>query len=627
MLGTAIKTCALYSAAHPVTRQAVGHFVAVLRPFLAAYGAFAVRVMKNAFYVDGLPLKGGALGTLATYLYARRVIYLRLLPEVDEPALEALVTTLAMDRQALEAAGGVAFALAQAGASHVQVDEMSLEEEQELRTLDLGAITELLERRIPTPDDRERILDVVRSGPERTARLLERAFEAASGIAADLSEADRLLQALHIVRSLDRAILEEPFEEQGKLHATLAEAWGQVAEPLRSLLARGLRLDDGLATRLAGPRSAEARGVREAPPEYAFPPAPPAFPDAEERLRRLLTLDEAETNREVVRTLLDMLRHEADDREMAEAVDALGGYLPWLIEQREFELLRTVLEQLTALAAAAGTARGKAAAFHVRRIAQEALFDQLFDALWMVRGGPGEAAARRCFEPLVEAVVPTLVRRLREERRGGMRILLCDLLVHLGAARTEDLVPLVDDPQWYVVRNAVRILGRLRDPAAVPHVARLAAHPDARVRREAVDALAAVPTAEAQRALARFLDDPDERLRVRALVGLQPPHVWELLPRLLALLEDPDPLGRQAEVRGAVLKVLMDLRAWLPPDSVDAVWFAARVRPVVRRLALAPAVGARARAVRRMAITVARLLGREADESRPPAPAAEGQGT
>ncbi len=623
LLGTAIKTCALYAPTHPVTRQAVTTLYGALRGFCDAYGPFAVRVMKGGFYVDGLPFKSGALGALATYLYARRLVYLRILPGVDERGLDVLVTTLAMDRQALEAAGGVAFALTQAGVGFVQVDEMSLEEEQELRTLDLGAITELLERRLPTPDDRERILDVVRSGPERTARLLERAFAAATEIANHASEADQLLQALHIVRSLDRTILEEPFEGQARLHATVAEARGQVAEPLRSLLARGLALDDGLAARLLVSRPAHARGVREAPPEYAFPPPPATVPDAEERLCSLLTLDEAETNREVVRTLLEMLRHGADDREMADVVDILAGYLPWLIAQREFALLRDVLRSLTALASTAGTLRGRAAAAHVRRIAQEALFDHLFHALWLVRGTPAEAEARRCFEALGAAVVPTLVQRLRDERRGGMRILLCDLLVDLGAARTEDLVPLLDDPQWYVVRNVVRILGRLRDPAAVPHLGRLVKHPDYRVRRETIDTLAAISTPEAQRALAQCLDDPDERLQERAIERLRPEYAWHLLPTLLALLDGTDPLGRQAGVRRAVLGTLRDLHAWVPPDGVDRVWFATRVRPVVRRLALAPAVSAQARAVRQLAITLTGLLGREDDDASPTAPAGQ----
>jgi hypothetical protein len=609
LLGTAVKTCALYTAQHPVTRQALSVLRSVLRSFLDAHGPFAVRIMKNAFYVDGLALKGGALGSLAAYLYARRLVYLRILPAADEHALELLVTALAMDRGSLEAAGGVAFLLARAGAQGVQVDEMALEEEQELRTLDLGTVTELLERRVVTPDDRERIVDVVRAGPERTARLLERAFAAATEFADRLGDADRLLQALHIVRNLDRTILEEPFEEQPRLHATLAEARTLVAEPLRSLVARGLALDDGLAARLAAARPVESRGVREAPPEYVFPPTLPPADDAEERLRALLSLDEVETNREVVRTLVDMLAQDADDREMAEVVHVLGGYLPWLVEQREFALLRAALDCLTALAGAAGTLRARAAAEHLRRIAQEALFDQLFAAIWTVRATPAEAEARRCLEPIAAAVIPTLVRRLREEPRGGMRVLLCDLLVDLGAARLEDVVALLDDPQWYVVRNAARVLGRLRDPGAVPHLSRLAAHADHRVRREAIDALAAIGTAAAQQALAVFLDDPDDRLQARALERLQPAQAWALLPRLLAVLEGPDPLGRRSAVRRAVLQVLVDLHAWLPPDGVDALWFASRVRPLARQLALAPGVGGAAHGIRRLAVTLARRLG------------------
>lgn len=254
-LGVAIKTFALYPLPHPVTTKAVENLLGSLRAHMDAYGPFAARVSKYTVVVDGIPFKGGAHSNLALYLFTRKVASFKIMPAVSEQALGAFVAAVGTDRQTLEAQGGVRQLLREAGVGNVQVSEFSMDDDTEdFEPLDLSGVFEVLGRGRQAPQERERVVELLRDGPDQARALLENIYTIAGGgpeAVLDDGQVENLYQA---VRSLDRVILDEPFEDQPQLFANVASATLTMRAPVRSLFLRTLveRQDSGVAARMIG---------------------------------------------------------------------------------------------------------------------------------------------------------------------------------------------------------------------------------------------------------------------------------------------------------------------------------------------------------------------------------------
>lgn len=333
-------------------------------------------------------------------------------------------------------------------------------------------------------------------------------------------------------------------------------------------------------------------GVNEdGPPVFEFDSSQIAVSDAdyERQVQEARAIDEAAAIREVIRTLVDVLRQEEDEDNQTAVAEALEGHLPGLIERREFLLLATVLEGLKDIAATAGGRRAELAAGLLRKVTEGRPVEKLLDAYWNGRGTPVEQEVLACLLVLADKLVIRLVRILGDESRAAMRASLCDLLVGIGGGHVDEIGVFVGDSRWYLARNIASILGRLRAPGGVRHLKRLVHHPEYRVRRETVDALAGIGTEDAEVLLAGSIDDPDPRIQVRALQSLDVRGVRQATLKLLALLQAGDFFNRQFELKQTAIEALGRVR------SQDAV-------PVLQRLAGRRLVfGHRGRELRRLA--------------------------
>jgi hypothetical protein len=97
----------------------------------------------------------------------------------------------------------------------------------------------------------------------------------------------------------------------------------------------------------------------------------------------------------------------------------------------------------------------------------------------------------------------------------------------LGAAaparadRTVELIRALGDPSWRVRLQAAVVLGKLRDPRAVPWLTRALSDPDENVRSVAVTALAEIGEPETMRSIERLRSDPSSMVRQRVLAAIQ----------------------------------------------------------------------------------------------------------
>ncbi|HSE27541.1 MAG TPA: HEAT repeat domain-containing protein [Gemmatimonadales bacterium] len=113
------------------------------------------------------------------------------------------------------------------------------------------------------------------------------------------------------------------------------------------------------------------------------------------------------------------------------------------------------------------------------------------------------------------------------------------------------LLPLLDGDSPVAARHAAELLGRHRAAAALPGLARLAAHPDPRARHAAIDALAGFDDRRAVEALHRALGHAEAATRGRAAAALGRRGAGAAMPILAALEREPDPAARRVLVAAA----------------------------------------------------------------------------
>src|SRR6266571_4626538 len=80
---------------------------------------------------------------------------------------------------------------------------------------------------------------------------------------------------------------------------------------------------------------------------------------------------------------------------------------------------------------------------------------------------------------------------------------------------TEQLVHMLDHPEWFVVRNVAELVGELGMEEAVPALSRQLGHADDRVRKAAALALAKIGTRSAAEPLRRALRDRSPEVRIQ----------------------------------------------------------------------------------------------------------------
>jgi hypothetical protein len=96
---------------------------------------------------------------------------------------------------------------------------------------------------------------------------------------------------------------------------------------------------------------------------------------------------------------------------------------------------------------------------------------------------------------------------------------------------------MVEDNRWFVIRNAVAILGEVGGDRAVGLITSTLAHTDGRVRREALLALAKLGGEDAGMLVYGMLEDPDPDTRLAAAMAAGELKVERALKPLLGILD------------------------------------------------------------------------------------------
>lgn len=156
-------------------------------------------------------------------------------------------------------------------------------------------------------------------------------------------------------------------------------------------------------------------------------------------------------------------------------------------------------------------------------------------------------------------VARRLMERLAEESDAQARKFLADALIQQGPAAIPVLIEYLGDERWYVVRNAVAILGELRAQTAIAHFHPLLRHLDVRVRREAIRALTRIGGNDAVEILLQIVQKGDPDLRPHALLSLGAMKNRAAVPTLLRIVGQSDPWVKMSDVKKEAIRALGEI--------------------------------------------------------------------
>ena len=169
---------------------------------------------------------------------------------------------------------------------------------------------------------------------------------------------------------------------------------------------------------------------------------------------------------------------------------------------------------------------------------------------------PERASIHRVLAALGGKGAYWVIQRLCLAKEVFERKALAAALVAIGTPAVGPLLAMLDDDRWYVVRNMVAILGEIRSEDAVLALKKPLCHHDARVRKEAIRALMKIGGDASLLLLLPLLEEQDEGVVRQAILCLGLMRSRESVPALLRILERRDLLLKELAVKKEVVAAL-----------------------------------------------------------------------
>lgn len=314
---------------------------------------------------------------------------------------------------------------------------------------------------------------------------------------------------LRAIRNLAALTSEDRESVAAKAHAALVAAGASESEAaalVETALPTQLRqnpdtepADSRLATEIAGIAETMWRSVEIGPDEIAG-------------LREEAGV--GLTDGDVVFTLVTLLANERRQGEFSRLMESVEDGLGMLVDWGEYEAAATSAAALDVLTRAQDltVAERERAEHALVGMATSARLQKVAATMRVFRAGsPENAACRRLLEVLGEHAISPLLEVLARESDMSARKQIIDIISGVAAQHVSALGRRVGDPQWFVVRNVVSILGATRDPAVLAYLPGPLRHADTRVRRETIRALANIRDRRSVELLTAALNDADQQ--------------------------------------------------------------------------------------------------------------------
>lgn len=161
-----------------------------------------------------------------------------------------------------------------------------------------------------------------------------------------------------------------------------------------------------------------------------------------------------------------------------------------------------------------------------------------------------------------------LMQILAQEESAPKRKALCEILARCGPGIIPTVHEYLQDERWYVVRNAVAILGDIRNQESLAELSLLLEHEEIRVRRETVRSLTKIGGNRAVNVLLQTAITGDHEMRRQAIISLGAMRATAAAASLLALLNQKGWSQREIDLKKDIIRALGEMRA---PEATPAL--------------------------------------------------------
>lgn len=280
-----------------------------------------------------------------------------------------------------------------------------------------------------------------------------------------------------------------------------------------------------------------------------------------EEIRRISEMDlSLETHLSSTPMLLDLLRRGSELDNLGKVVDLLVENFWGLVTSAQFALAASILDGFCQALQDGNPAilpHRQELEHLLEEASQKSILQRVIQLACERRGDPEAVEGFKQFmNRLGDRGLLVMIDALGSEERMSVRKFIIDNLADLARDRISLLASFLDDPRWYLVRNIVTVMSRLRSPFTFPYLERALQHHHPKVRAEAIRAVGLTGGYEAGSLLIKGLRNPDERTRILCIRWLGRLEVTRATPRLVAMLEEKEPGGESLSVKKEILESL-----------------------------------------------------------------------
>ncbi len=258
-----------------------------------------------------------------------------------------------------------------------------------------------------------------------------------------------------------------------------------------------------------------------------------------------------------IEELIAMMEIEAGDDRYCQLANYLQARGQTLKKEGDFDRLFPVLPILLKQSAdkQRSPIQSGCALAVFRQLAREEMAEHLLDHL-ADRDFTRQELVYLIFGRLGEEAVGAVIRRMVTGNDLYARKAMATALVKIGEPAVPQLLQVLNDGRWQIVRTAVTILGEIGSRNAVPGLAQSAFNPDNRVRMEAIRSLALIGGREATLLILDLLRDRNQAIRKQAIIWLGNTKNDKALEPLLGIIMKRDLLGRAEDIKREALMAI-----------------------------------------------------------------------
>gem|GEM_PF-757323 len=253
-------------------------------------------------------------------------------------------------------------------------------------------------------------------------------------------------------------------------------------------------------------------------------------------------------------------RQGVDEPAVQQTMAAIGGLTGHYLAEKKYapagetaHVLRVLSAPATASAEVNPLVRQHALAT-LKDLSPEPVLEQLLQ-LYLHSETHREAAGKLLIEMGVESAQFQLQQLIDNENRSERKRLLALIKQTGNPALSILLEQLQKDPPWFVVRNIVRLLGEIGNPAHFTTIKPFIDHPDLRVQQEVINTAIKIGGEDLKDFLFHALQTVDDSLKIRVVHHIAANHDERFVRPLTDLLESNKPKNKN-DLQLAICKTL-----------------------------------------------------------------------